>query len=320
MKKLLLGMMMIFLLVGCASQTNESQETPVETKTTVEAKETVETNEEAVEESTFTYESEKGPIDLPIDPERIVILNSFAAGAILKFDGSVVGHELWTGGNPLFADLLKDSTEVAADNLEQIMALNPDLIIASSNDENLEELEQIAPTVALTYGRLSYLDVIVEIGRIVNKEEEAKVWVEDFNKRAVEAGKKMKDQYGKDVSITVIEAFGDELYLYGDNWGRGTQVVYQAMGLTMTEAVKEVALKDGYYAISSEVIPDYAADLMIMSYFNGSNMAFTETDTWHNIPAVKNDKVLKTEAEAFYMTGPISLEHQLNEIERFFLK
>lgn len=313
MKKLLLFMSMLILLVGC-NQSENAVNNQEEVK--VEA-EVAETKEEAPE--TFIYASEHGDIEVPTDPKRIVILDSSAAGSLMLFDGSIVGHEPWTAGNTLFADYLKDSTEVSVDNLEQILALSPDLIVTSPYNENFEELSQIAPTVSFTYGRLNYLDTIIEYGKLVNKEEEAKAWVKNYQEKALAAGEKIKAKYGDNVSISVIEAYGDEMYLYGDNWGRGTQIVYQEMGLVMPEKVKEVALTDGYYSISSEVIGEYSADLMIFAYFAGSNMAFKETETWNNIDAVKNNLVLETEAESFYMTGPITLAYQLETIEGFFL-
>lgn len=322
MKKLLLFMSMLILLVGCTA-VNENVDKNTEAKEAVQAVEKSENNEASEEKveiaDTIIYASEHGDIEVPADPKRIVILDSSAAGSLMLFDGSIVGHEPWTAGNALFADYLKDSTEVSVDNLEQILALNPDLIVTSPYNENFDELSQIAPTVSFTYGRLNYLDTIVEYGKLVNKEEEAKAWVADYKEKAKAAGERIKAKYGDDVSISVIEAYGDEMYLYGDNWGRGTQIVYQEMGLVMPETVQEVALTDGYYSISSEVIGDYSADLMIFAYFSGSNMAFKETETWQNIDAVKNSLVLEVEAETFYMTGPITLSYQLETIEGFFL-
>ena len=325
MKKYISIILVMLLLAGCSVE-QPKEETAVQTDVTIAEENDVKEESEdkaekiEVETGTIVYASERGDIEVPADPERIVILDSSAAGSILMFDGSVVGHEQWTGSNPLFAEYLNESTEVSVDNLEQIMALSPDLIITSSSDKNFEELLKIAPTVGFTYGRLNYLDTIVEYGKLVNKESEALKWVEDFKGETARVGKSMKEIYGDDVSISVIEAYGEEMYLYGDNWGRGTQIVYQEMGLVMTEAVKEVALTDGYYSISAEVIPEYAADLMILSYFEGANTAFMETETWQNIEAVEKGQVLKAEAEKFYMTGPITLDYQLDEIEAFFVK
>ncbi len=275
---------------------------------------------EEYEVKTFTYESENGPIDLPLDPERIVILDSSAAGSAIMFDGSIVGHEFWTASNPLFSQALSNSTEVASDSLEQILELNPDLIITSSNNENFEELSAIAPTVSFSYGKLNYLDTIIEYGKILNKEEEAQKWVDDFQSRARLVGEKIKDKYGSKVTVSVFEAYGEEIYLFGDNWGRGTQILYQEMGLKMPNRVKEDALEDGYYSISSEVIPEYDADLIVLAYFEGSNLSFKETKLWNDLQAVKNNQILEVKSEAFYMTGPITLDYQLKLIEEKFTK
>lgn len=316
MKKYLALILAVFMLAGCAQVPSaEANEKQVEVQEEAKEEET-----KAEEKETFTYQAEHGEIELPSDPERIVVLDSSAAGAVLLFDGSVVGHEQWTGSNKLFADYLEDSTEVSVDNLEQILALEPDLIVTSPYNENFEELSQIAPTVSFTYGRLNYLDTIIEYGKMLNKEEKARAWVESYQARAKEAGDLIKSKYGEDVSISVMEAYGDEMYLYGDNWGRGTQVVYQEMKLKMTDPVKEVALTDGYYSISSEVLKTYQADLIILVTFEGSNTAFMETETWKTMDAVQNDQVLKVDGESFYMTGPITLDYQLETIESYFAK
>jgi len=324
MKRLLLFISTLILLVGCNSTNVADNVNVVEDSSLVENTENNQaTSDENIgssdEKETFIYASEHGDIEVPSDPKRIVVLDSSASGSLMLFDGSIVGHEAWTAGNDLFAEYLKDSTEVSVDNLEQILALNPDLIVTSPYNENFEELSLIAPTVSFSYGRLNYLDTIIEYGKLVNREEEARAWVTAYQNEAKNVGNAIKEKYGEQVSISVIEAYGDEMYLYGDNWGRGTQIVYQEMNLVMTDAVKEVALTDGYYSISSEVIGDYAADLMIFAYFKGSNMAFKETETWKNLEAVQNNQVLEVPAESFYMTGPITLNYQLEQIKGFFL-
>ncbi len=270
-------------------------------------------------DKTFVYSSELGDIELPKNPQRVVVLNAFVAGSIFKLYGDVVGHEKWTSVNPLFAEYMENSLQVDPESVEQVMSLNPDLIITTGTNKKIEELSSIAPTVQFSYGKLSYLDTIVEVGKVFGKEDEAKSWVKNFKNKVRAVGEQIKAKYGEDVTISVIEAFGDSIYLYGDNWGRGTQLVYQEMGLQMPESVKEVALKEGYYAISTEVIPKYSADLMILSKFEGSNTSFLDTETWKNIEAVKNSQVLEIPAESFYMTDPITLENQLKVIRNFFL-
>ncbi len=113
--------------------------------------------------------------------------------------------------------------------LKKILELEPDLILGLSGIENADKLAEIAPTVLFTYGKVDYLQQFIEIGKVVNKEKEATAWVEDFKVRATEVGTKIKEKIGEDATVTVAENFNKQLYLYGDNWGRGTEILYQAM-------------------------------------------------------------------------------------------
>ena len=65
----------------------------------------------------------------------------------------------------------------------------------------------------------------------LNKEKEAQAWVDDFKKRAQAAGEDIKAEIGEDATVSVIENFDKQLYVFGDNWGRGTEILYQEMKL-----------------------------------------------------------------------------------------
>ncbi len=269
---------------------------------------------------TFTYESYYGNVEVPVNAERIVILDTTAAGAIIKFGepGIVVGHEYWVSTNPLYDDGLANSTQVDGSSIEQVIALQPDLIITYHGDSNLNEWQKIAPTVEFGYGNYDYLEAIVKYAEVIGKGNEAIQWRTEFKDKTADLGVSVKTEFGEDTSITVYEAWGDTIYLYGDNWGRGTQIVYQEMGLVMPEKVQIKTEELGYFAISSEVIPEYAGDFIILSKFEGAQTSFLNTDTWNNIPAVQNDRVLTADASSFYMVGPITLEYQYELIKNFF--
>ncbi|MDS8826526.1 ABC transporter substrate-binding protein, partial [Streptococcus pneumoniae] len=82
--------------------------------------------------------------------------------------------------------------EVSEENLEKIIELDPDLIIGYSTLQNVDKLEQIAPTVTFTYGKVDYLTQHLEIGKLLNKEDEAQAFVDDFKERAQAAGEEIK--------------------------------------------------------------------------------------------------------------------------------
>ncbi|WP_078578801.1 iron-hydroxamate ABC transporter substrate-binding protein [Salipaludibacillus agaradhaerens] len=267
---------------------------------------------------TITYESENGPVEVPADPQRVAVLSTFT-GNVIALDVNLVGVDDWSKGSPLFEKELEGVETVSDESLEKLIELEPDLIVGLNNINNVDRLEEIAPTVTFTYGQVDYLTQHIEIGKLLNKEEEAQAWVDDFEKRAEAAGEDIKAHIGEDATVSVFENFNKQLYIYGDNWGRGTEVLYQAMELEMPEKVEEMALEDGYYALSPEVLPDFAGDYMIFSKDDDTDNSFTETETYQNIPAVQNGRVFEANAKAVYFNDPISLDYQLEFFQNHFL-
>lgn len=306
MKKIIFPIILILVLFISACSSNSS------TTSSNEEKDTTESNE------TIVFESENGPIEVPANPQRVVVLSSFNAGSVMALDVNIVGVDTWAKMNPNYEPYLKNAEEVTDESLEKILELEPDLIIAAPSNKNLDKLGDIAPTVTFTYGAVDYLTQHIEIGKLLNKEKEATEWVEDFKKRAHEAGEEVKTHIGEDVTVSVIENFNKQLYVFGDNWGRGTEILYQEMKLAMPEKVQEMALKDGYYALSLEVLPEYAGDYIILSS-DGVDISFQETETYKNIPAVKNDHVFTANASQFYFNDPITLDFQLEFFKNSFL-
>ncbi|MGG4396917.1 iron-hydroxamate ABC transporter substrate-binding protein [Paenibacillus thiaminolyticus] len=268
--------------------------------------------------STITYQSENGPVEVPAHPERVIVLSTFT-GNVMALDVNLVGIDSWSKMNPRFEEKLKDVQEVSDENLEKIIELQPDLIIGLSNIKNIEKLKQIAPTVTFTYGKVDYLTQHIEIGKLLNKEKEAQDWVDGFKKRTQEAGEEIRAKIGKDATVSVLETFDKQMYVFGDNWGRGTEILYQAMHLNMPEKVKEMALKDGYYAVSLEVLPEFAGDYVILSKNSDADNSFQNTDTYKNIPAVKNNRLFEVNAKEFYFNDPLTLDYQLDFFRKSFL-
>ncbi|MCQ4085319.1 iron-hydroxamate ABC transporter substrate-binding protein [Saccharibacillus sp. JS10] len=267
---------------------------------------------------TVTYESETGPIEIPANPTKIVALTN--APNVLSLGVTPVGVDEWTGANPLFTEKLKDVAVVSEEQPETVAALAPDLIIAGSQMKNLDQLSKIAPTVTYTWGKLNYLDQQVEIGKILGKEDEAKAWVEDFKKRAADVGDQIKAKYGDDVTVSVIEVDGKSVYVMGDSWARGTEIVYQAMGLKMPEKIKEAVATDGYYSLSLEVLPEYMGDFVLVSRNLDASNEIVGSEIWKQIPAVKEGHVIEFESRASSYSDPTTLENLLSIFEKGFLE
>lgn len=309
MKKIwmLLAMLCLFTLSACGAGTAQT-----------DTAQPAEATAQADDKQTITYQSENGPVEVPANPKRVIVLSSFA-GNVMALNVNLVGVDSWSKKNPHFAEKLAGVAEVTDEDLEKIIELDPDLIIGLSNIKNVEKLKKMAPTVTYTYGKVDYLTQHLEIGKLLNREEEAKAWIADFKQRAQAVGKEIKAKIGEETTVSVIENWEKQLYVYGNNWGRGTEILYQEMGLAMPEKVKEMALKDGWYALSLEVLRDYAGDYVILSKNADTDNSFQETETYKNIPAVKNNRVIEVNAKEFYFNDPLTLELQLKVFAERFL-
>ncbi|MDW2885756.1 iron-hydroxamate ABC transporter substrate-binding protein [Exiguobacterium artemiae] len=301
MKKLLLPVLLLLTLVIAACGNTDKKE---------------DTSSADTKKETITYKSENGDVEVPANPKRVVVLAGFA-GNVMALDVPLVGVDSWSKSNPKFD--LKNVKEVSEENVEKVIELEPDLIIGYNTTKNIDKFKKIAPTVTYTYGKVDYLTQHIEIGKLLNKEQEARDWVKDFKARAADAGKEIKAKIGEDKTVSVIESFDKQLYVFGDNWGRGTEILYQEMKLKMPKKVTEMALKDGYYALSPEVLPEYAGDYLIFSKTAEADNSFTETDTYKNIPAVKNNHVFEVDSKEFYFNDPLTLERQLEFFKKSFL-
>ena len=304
MKKILFPLMLIFVLAlsACGNSSNSSSNKGKQSTS-----------------DKITYQSENGPVKLPAHPKRVVVLGSYT-GNVMSLGVNLVGVDSWSKKNPRFQKELKNVEEVSDENVEKIMKLKPDVIIGLSNTKNVEKLKKIAPTVLFTYNKVDYLQQHIEIGKVLNKEKEAKAWVKDFKERAAEAGKEIKAKIGEDATVSVFESGTKDLYVFGDAWGRGTEILYQEMKLKMPEKVKEKApLKPGTMRFRQEVIPEFAGDYMIISKNSEMDNSYQNSEIYKSIPAVKKHRVFEANAEEFYFNDPLTLEYQLSFFKKHFL-
>ncbi|MFC7440336.1 iron-hydroxamate ABC transporter substrate-binding protein [Laceyella putida] len=296
----LIAVLLVGLLAGCGGQTGHKTNSGTESNSSPK---------------TRIYHSENGDIEVPAKPKRIAVLAATYAGNLLKLGITPIAVNEWPKGNKFYEGKLDDVEVITTDSLEKLLALEPDLIITYSNDKNIKKYSEIAPTVSFTYDKYNYLEQHIEIGKLVGKEKEARAWVEEWQMKAKAAKKKVQEVIGEDASATVFETFGKDLYVYGKNWGRGTEVIYQALGLKAPKKVEQDVFGPGYKAISAEVIPQYAGDYIFVGEgAETTDNSFMETDVWKGIPAVQKNNVIPFDSKSFYFNDPISLEKEMEFI------
>ncbi|HFI0231914.1 TPA: ABC transporter substrate-binding protein [Streptococcus suis] len=259
--------------------------------------------------------------DIPAQPKKVVSLNFANTGYLLQLGFDVVGATSYDLENPAFAEQLKGATTVTSEDLEAIAALEPDLIVTGSTDEKIEQLAEIAPTISLEYGKHTYAETLTVFGQIFGQETTVEEWQTTWKENVASAAKEIKAKTGDNATFTIMGYLGQDLYLFGNNWGRGGEIIYQELAYTAPQKVKDEVFGPGFLAVSQEVLPDYAGDYIILAVEDESVAAsLLNSDLWKNLPAVQNNSVIKVDSKAFYFNDPISLEYQLNILKEAITK
>ena len=266
------------------------------------------------EGKTITVTDVRGEVEIPETPNRIVDLSGNSD--IL----SILGYKVVGTANSdaydytKFPSYLEDTLEGATIlgynmqdtmDVEAVMNLNPDLIVISTVQEKMyDQLSEIAPTVMIQLEALNWKEDVKALAKVLNKEEEANTWIENYEKKAIEAGNKIKETYGEDTTYLSFLASGGQFFIF-DGAGFG-DVLYTDMGLKKPEGMPEqndislpVVTYEGLASIKSDYIFVIGTD---------EDYAALEANTiWNSLPAVKEGKVVKLGASPYFTQGYSSI-------------
>lgn len=277
---------------------------------------------------TRIYESDKGKIELPANPQRVVVAVQDYVGDVLALGVKPVGTAGWVFDVPYYKNQLSGVESVgnmSGISVEKIVSLKPDVILTYQEDQ-VEQLSQIAPTVCLPFGKYNYKDRLMEIGKILNKEQEAKEWIAGFDKKAEERKQALFQSMNKEEKVAIVELTAKELFLYGRSYGRGGEIIYNQFGLRAPDKVEKDAFPQGWAKISLEAMPEYLeeADHIFLGVRDAAvgetgdakarQAELTSLGIWSNLPAVKAGRVYEYNVQSFYFTDPVALDNQLDFI------
>ena len=275
-------------------------------------------SESAAEEDepqTFVYKATNGDIEIPSDVENIVLLaDSYfgyfetlgvrpIAATQQVFDSSILAE--YTDG----VENLEDGTSI-----ERILELDPDLIITWAGMENEEQLEQIAPTIAIQYGEFTYKEQLQEFGKMLGEEDKADTWIAEWEEQVEEVRTEINDAVG-DQTVSIVQPFAKEIHAFGDSFGRGGEVIYNELELKAPDVVQKEAIDSGigYVTVSLEALPDVAGDYIFTApWMEGEGDDMYDSSIWKDLPAVSEGRVFEFDATDYYFNDPITIERQLD--------
>nr|WP_203248031.1 ABC transporter substrate-binding protein [Sporosarcina beigongshangi] len=265
-------------------------------------------------EETRAYETGKGVVEIPSKPLRIV--TDFYAGELLSVGANVIGVEPTAFDNPFIKDLLKDAVEIGQPvNVEKVLELKPDLIVVMY-DENYEQLSEIAPTIHIPYGTASNIQETVKLFEdITGNHEEAAQFISKFDQKAKEGKERLSGVIAEDATFGIYELTDKgDLWIFGDNAGRGGQALYNALELNMPHKNNNA---EQTLQLSMEVLPEYAADYMFLTSYDPENRGealntLKDSPIWQGLDAMKNNQVFYNDFDTYYRYDPIAIYEQID--------
>lgn len=168
--------------------------------------------EPAAEGGTRTVQTQKGALEVPADPQRVVVLNGALAGYLYDLDVPVTAADTrvlgvtdrsgkfpptWT------ADATEQGTQVVpigqAVNVEFVASMQPDLIIgggqgfpAKQSVDAYDQLSAIAPTVLVPGDVTGWQDQLKLLAEVVNKGDEVDELITAYNDRLAQVKEEIK--------------------------------------------------------------------------------------------------------------------------------
>lgn len=320
---LILALTVLLVLSACGQTKTTSTATDASLNTAEQTTDSASAAEPATtdEGETVTYQSDAGEVEVPKTPQRVIDLTAFTTGYFVALDVPVVGALSGAMGNKYIKDqLISEGTTDLGEQptAEQLVSLKPDLIIAYTGTEGLDQLSQIAPVVQIQYGKLNYKDLMLELGKLTNREDAAKAWVTNWEAQISEWKPKVEAAVG-DRTVSILNPYAKGLYVFGHNYGRGGEILYGEFGLKAPTKAQAEAIDSGtgFASISMEVLPEYAGDIIFTSPWSGdtsdSEVVYSNT-LWENLPAVKEGHVFQLDNTSDTYNDPITLEGQLKFI------
>ncbi|MGG4143459.1 ABC transporter substrate-binding protein [Paenibacillus algorifonticola] len=275
----------------------------------------------AGEASTRTISTVTGDVVVPAEPKRIVVL--YMLGDAVALGIKPIGiSEVYDGA--AFSEQLEGVESLGhwnEANPEAVMVLDPDLIIANSED-NYRMLKDIAPTVLIPADQISTEERIKKLGEVFGKEKEAQGLLDSFQSKVEESKEKLRTAGLLDKTITIVEGGNKEmLVIESKEYGRGSQIVYDYLGMKAPEIIQQKIDKTKTVEsemVSMEVLPQFMGDYVLRSSWEGMD-DLSEHAVWSSLAAVKAGHVIAADFGLFYYTDLYSLNTQLDVITNALL-
>ncbi|AHH15672.1 putative ferric nocobactin-binding protein [Nocardia nova SH22a] len=244
-----------------------------------------------------TIDHSLGKTEIQGTPKRVVAIGNQWVETAVALGVKPVGY-LIPGAGPnasapwLPAAQLEGSKALTAggDTVEQVAALEPDLILAPNylmDKAMYEKFSKLAPTVANVSGSQidPWQDEVTALGKALHKDDEAKKVISDVDGKIDAVAAKYPKLKGK-TFLTCLLSTPTQLMVLADPKD-GSAQTFIRLGLTMPEKLVAEAPAGGRLALSPERLGDLSSDLLVCGAVPGMQEKFTALPGYSDLPSVR---------------------------------
>jgi len=317
---------MLVLLVGTAcSAVNDRGKAPVSESPATSTNTT--DSIESPSSATRILKSEKGDIEIPVEPKRVVGLSVVYPEFLYALGVTPIAvqnyHEEFQS---YLKEPLKDTINMGiakTPNFEVILDSEPDLIVAPVwwADKDYDQLSAIAPTVLLPQ-RDDWRDELRDIGEVLGKQDVAEKIIADLKMKETKAKERL-EEIVKDETVLYIRIMPNQIVMSGPNDDRGN-FIHNRLGL---KPIANLPQEDSKLSISLEVLPEFNADHIIVQFNDELNLEIKDrfdqilnSSLWKNLKAVKTNHVYMVGDREWFNVGmaPLAESNAIDEVVSIF--
>lgn len=290
--------LLALLLAACGNQAAGSS-TPTSQQTTLQP---------------VTTDANGQPITFPTSaPQRIVSLTPSVSEILgaLPLQKKVVAVDYYTNYPASLAALPKVSDANAAYNVEQIIALNPDLVLTYGNDTKQydSQLENAHISVVnLPSGDLTMvLREILTVGKLTFTQDAATKLVTQLQQQISQIEAKVAGTTAPKVMMEADDSVPGKPYVYGGG-SFGDELIQDARGIDVFHSNTSGG---GFPQVTDEAVISADPQFIILTEdpaYGGSVSAVYQRPNWGTIDALKLKQVVRINANLIGRPGPRLVE------------
>lgn len=289
MKKLLLGsialVMIVLALAGCGKSTSSSSAT---------------TKELTFNGQTYT---------VPKDPQKIAVLSNSVLSMLYAVDGKAISRVNTTDSLPPEIEALPALGQTANINMEQLLGLNPDLVLGLENQHKKYEAQLQSskiPTVLINYdGIKDNVPLLTFLGELTNHQDKAKTVIATYESNIAKVKDAVKGQ--QPARVAVLRATGKGVTAETDASITASMVKELGMTNVVTSHLDKTTT-DKTVPYSLETLAADDPDIIFVvtmgkeeEITKAMKKAMTDNPAWANLKAVQNNHVVYLPSKLFLL-------------------